>query len=211
MKYLPMMAQVLLLTTLGAGNAMAVEEAKYTVLLEDDKFELREYAPHIVAETRVTADFEDAGDLAFSRLFNYITGSNTSSQDIAMTAPVGQEAAGEKIDMTAPVGQHNDDGRWAVSFMMPASYTMETLPQPNDSTVKLRQVPVHYVATIRYSGFWSEKGYRKNLAKLESWIEGRGLKVTGEPVWARYNAPFVPWFMRRNEVLMPIEQPQEQG
>ena len=192
------------LALLGAGNAMAVEEAEYTVVLKEERFEVREYKPYIVAETIVDGDFEDAGDEAFGRLFKYISGNNKSRQNVEMTAPVGQVAESQKINMTSPVGQKQLEGRWAVSFMMPASFTLETLPEPKDQNVILRQVPARHMAAVRYSGFWSEEGYMRNKAKLEAWIGEKGFNTVGEPVWARYNPPFMPWFLRRNEILVPI-------
>ncbi|PLY01960.1 MAG: heme-binding protein [Desulfuromonas sp.] len=182
---------------------MSIEEAPFELVKKDDPFEIRDYASYIVAETFVEGDFEDAGSDAFKRLFGYISGDNRARSEIAMTAPVSQ-ASGEKIAMTAPVGQAKSGDQWVVSFMMPASYTMETLPVPDDPRVTLRQVPARRMAAVRYSGFWSEKNYRKNKLKLEKWIEKEGLEITGSPLWARYNAPFIPWFMRRNEVLFPI-------
>lgn len=190
------------------GNAMAVEEAKYTVLREQAPFELRKYDAHILAETIVDGDFEDAGSEAFGRLFKYISGNNRQQQKVAMTSPVGQEPSRQKIEMTAPVGQRKQDGKWAVSFMMPASFTLETTPEPKDPTISIRRVPERYMAAVRYSGFWSEKSYRRNLAKLQDWIKKSGLRVIGEPVWARYNPPFMPWFLRRNEILVPVAAPE---
>lgn len=184
---------------------MAIEEAPYEVVKGEGSFEVRDYAPHIIAETFVDGDFEDAGGSAFRRLFRYISGENRSQTKIAMTAPVSQ-APGEKIAMTAPVGQQKSGDRWVVSFMMPAAYRMGTLPVPDDPEVVLRQVPARRMATVRYSGFWSENNYRKNKLKLEAWIQKEGLTVNGEPIWARYNAPFVPWFMRRNEILVPVSR-----
>jgi hypothetical protein len=96
--------------------------------------------------------------------------------------------------MTAPVGQQNVQGRWAVSFMMPASYTLETLPVPVDQKVSLRQVPARRLAAVRYSGTWSKKNYLRYMQELESWIK-----------WARYNPPFTLWFLRRNEILIPVD------
>ena len=121
-----------------------------------------------------------------------------------MTVPVSQEQAGEKISMTAPVSQQRIQEKWAVTFMMPASYTMETLPTPDDPYIKLRQVPARRVAAVRYSGFWSEEKYLLHKEKLEKWIKDNSFTVTGEPVWARYNPPFTLWFMRRNEILIPV-------
>ena len=190
---------------IGAMDAMAIEEATYKVLKKDNKFEIRDYASHILAETVVEGNLEDAGNKAFKRLFRYISGNNRSRNKVAMTAPVSQQPIGEKIKMTAPVGQQRVKESWAVSFMMPASYTLKTLPEPEDPTVTLRQVPVRRMAAVRYSGFWSEKGYLRYKLELESWIHERGLTIVGDPIWARYNPPFTPWFLRRNEILIPVD------
>jgi effector-binding domain-containing protein len=88
--------------------------------------------------------------------------------------------------------------------MMPASYTLETLPTPKDPQITLRQVPSRRMAAVRYSGFWSEKNYLRYRVKLESWIQESGFTIVGEPIWARYNSPFSPWFLRRNEILIPV-------
>ena len=195
---------VTIISLLLAGNVMAVEEAKYNVLREEGGFELRKYEPHILAETKVDGEFEDAGSKAFGRLFKYISGNNKQQQKVAMTSPVGQEPSSQKIEMTSPVGQQKQDGKWVVSFMMPASFTLETTPEPKDTSVSIREVPVRFIAAVRYSGFWSEKSYRRNLAKLQDWIANSRLTPVGEPIWARYNPPFMPWFLRRNEILVPV-------
>ena len=184
---------------------MAIEEAAYTVVKQEDRFELRDYTAHVLAETVVEGTLEEAGNNAFNRLFRYISGENRARAKVAMTAPVSQERTGEKIAMTAPVGQQRVQDRWAVSFMMPAAYTLETLPEPNDPQITLRQVPARRMAAVRYSGFWSEENYLRYKAELEAWIEKTGLNIAGEPVWARYNPPFMPWFLRRNEILIPVE------
>jgi hypothetical protein len=189
-------------------NAMATEEAPYTVLQSDEHFELREYPSQLLAEVLVDGDLEEAGNKAFRPLFRYISGDNRSRGKIAMTAPVSQELTGEKISMTAPVSQQPMQGKWAVSFMMPASYTMETLPTPDDHTIKLRQVPARRVAAVRYSGVWSKEKYQLNKDKLDAWIQKNRFTVVGEPVWARYNPPFTLWFLRRNEILIPVSSDQ---
>ena len=190
---------------LGATNAMATEEAKYTVVIKEETFELRDYQPHIVAEIVVDGNIDDASSKAFGSLFGYISGKNKSRDKVAMTAPVSQVPASEKIPMTAPVGQQSVGKKWAVSFMMPASYTMETLPKPDDPEVKLRAVPARRIAAIRYSGLWSEKRYLEHKLQLETWIRKNKFKASGEASWARYDPPFKPWFMRRNEILIPVE------
>ena len=209
MTYVKHSIWTIFLAVTAMGVAMAAEQAKYKVVLKNDSFEVRHYEAHIVAETIVDGDFEDAGGNAFKRLFKYISGNNISQQEIEMTAPVTQEASSEKIDMTSPVGQRADNGLWAVSFMMPASYSLETLPKPKDPKVVLQQVPARYIASIQYSGFWSEKSYISHRDKLDAWINKNSFKVTGSPLWARYNAPFIPWFFRRNEILIAIENPLE--
>lgn len=196
---------VSVLSLFGANVAMATEEAKYSVVKKEEAFELREYASHIVAETVVDGDINDASNQAFGKLFGYISGKNKSRGKLAMTAPVSQSAASEKISMTAPVGQQRVGKKWAVSFMMPAAYTMDTLPIPDDNSVILREVPARRVASIRYSGLWSEERYLQHKLQLEAWIRKNKFKVSGEPSWARYDPPFMPWFMRRNEILIPVE------
>ena len=187
-------------------SAMAIEKAKYTVLEKEDGFEIRQYDPQILAETFVEGDLEEAGSEGFRRLYAYISGENTEKQSISMTAPVSQETGSKKIAMTAPVQQEMKDNRWRITFLMPAEYTLETLPEPNDTRVRLTEESGRLMVAVRYSGTWSQKGYEENRAQLEEYIQKRGLTKTGEPVWARYDPPFMPWFLRRNEVLIPIEK-----
>jgi hypothetical protein len=196
------------LALLASYTAMAIEEPSYRVLEQDGPYELREYAPHLVAETSVQADFERAGNAAFQRLFRYISGDNTTRQKIAMTAPVTQSRpTGEKIAMTAPVTQVASDEGYLVAFVVPAKYTPDTVPQPNDPTVRIRQIPAQQVAAWRYTGRWTTANYEQHEAELRRAMAARGLKATGEPVLARYNPPFMPSFMRRNEVLIPVTRP----
>ena len=169
-----------------SATTMATEEAEYTVLLKEENLEVRLYEPHIVAETVVDTEFEDAGSEAFGRLFKYISGNNQAQQEIAMTAPVGQVAESQKIDMTAPVGQTQVDGKWAVSFMIPGSFTMQTTPKPRDERITIRQVPEQTMAAIEYSGFWSKSSYQKNKSKLEEWINKKGFIIQGIPASGQY-------------------------
>jgi hypothetical protein len=187
-------------------SAMAIEKAKYTVLEKEDGFEIRKYDSQIVAETFVEGDLEKAGNDGFRRLYAYISGENTKKQSISMTAPVSQETGSEKIAMTAPVKQEKKDNRWRITFLMPAEYTLETLPEPNDTRVRLTEESGRLMVAVKYSGTWSEERYEENKALLEEYIRKRGLTKKGTPVWARYDPPFMPWFLRRNEVLIPIEK-----
>jgi hypothetical protein len=197
---------ILLFSTLvlGAEIGMATEEAKYTVLESEGDFELRQYQPHIVAETLVEGDFQEVGNEGFRRLYDYISGKNRKQQSIPMAAPVSQEAASEKIPMTAPVNQEQVGGKWRITFLMPSHYTMETLPEPTDPRVRLIKVPGLLMAALSYSGTWSRERYQDKENLLKELIRQKGLKIVGEPVFARYNPPFMPWFLRRNEVLIPV-------
>ncbi len=196
---------VVVLAGLARGCAMTAEEVKYSVVVKATPFELRDYPAQVVAETVVDGTMADAGNKAFGRLFGYISGKNRSREKISMTAPVSQESASVKIAMTAPVGQERVDGGWTVTFAMPASYTLESLPIPEDAAVRLRRIAPRRVAAVGYSGTWSERRYLRHRLDLEAWIEENGLQALGEPVWARYNPPFTPWFLRRNEILIPVD------
>ena len=198
---------LLLLSTICLSSCISVgiEKAKYKVTVREGKFEIRQYTPQIVAETIVDAEFDDAGNIAFRRLFDYISGNNRKKESISMTAPVNQKARSEKIAMTAPVNQYQSKERFIVSFVMPSKYTMESLPEPLDPNVVLRKVPACTLAALRYSGSWSQKSYEAQKKRLEDFIRNKGLKITGEAVFARYDPPFQLSFLRRNEVLIPVE------
>ena len=198
----------LLLLVFGGIEAMATEEMKYRVLESSGDFELRQYESSIVAETTVEGDFHEVGNEGFRRLFDYISGKNRKKQSIPMTAPVSQEASSEKIPMTAPVNQEKVGEAWRITFFMPSTLTMETLPEPLDPRVKLMKIPGRLMAALSYSGTWSRERYEGKEQRLKELIRQRNLKIEGEPVFARYNPPFMPWFLRRNEVLIPVGQVQ---
>jgi hypothetical protein len=192
---------------------MAVEEPDYRVVRTFSDFELRRYPPYAIAETEVAGPFDEAGNRAFRILAGYIFGDNRADTKIEMTAPVSQRPAtggGERIEMTAPVVQRPASGTegetFLVSFVMPDRYTLDTLPEPIDSRVRLREEPGKLMAVRRYSGRWTEKSYRENEARLLSAVEEAGLKPLAAPVYARYNSPFSLWFMRRNEVMVEVQE-----
>lgn len=190
---------------LSSPMASAIEEPKYTVVREYDGFEIREYAPYLVAEVTVPGPAEEAGNQGFRILAAYIFGKNRGERKIAMTAPVAQSPAPTKIEMTAPVTQAPVNDGYVVQFSMPGEYTLETLPEPLDPQVKLKEASGGRVAVIRYSGTWTERNYKDHLEKLQRGVEAAGLRTTGSPIYSRYNAPFVPWFMRRNEIWLKLE------
>jgi effector-binding domain-containing protein len=204
-KKLYLVLLTLTVITVGEKSAVAIEEVPYTVIEQNGAFELRQYSPYIAAETMVEGEFDQVGNEGFRRLADYINGENRSRQSIAMTAPVSQEAQPEKIAMTAPVGQEKSGDRWRITFVMPAKYALDTLPEPTDSRIEIKQEPGRLMAAVRYSGTWSRQRYEENKERLLTWIQERGFKQTAEPVWARYNPPFMPWFLRRNEILIPVD------
>ena len=191
-----------------AAPAQAIEQPRYRVerVLEADSIEVRRYEPYIVAEVVVPGPAEQAGNQGFAYLGGYIFGRNKGERKIAMTAPVVQTPQPVKIAMTAPVAQMPAEGGqgFAVQFMMPSSFTMETLPEPLDPRVTLKPVAEQRVVAITYSGTWSQSNYDEHLAKLRNAAQAAGLKTEGEPVYARYNGPWVPWFMRKNEIWLAV-------
>ena len=187
---------------------MAVEEPKFKVITTDGSFTLREYPPLLVAETLVENSFDAATDEGFRRLANYIFGANQGDKKVAMTAPVTQSLdSGQKISMISPVGlQKDSDKRWKITFTMPSEFTLATLPKPNDKRVIIQEIPPQLIAVNKYSGTWSQERFEERKRELLEWIHKNALKPLGEPVFARYNPPWIPWFMRRNEVLITVEK-----
>ena len=200
------MRRFLLLLILAAMpfSSQAVEEPDYEVIRKLDNVELRHYAPYVVAEVVLDASAEDAGSQAFPILAGYIFGKNKGEKKFAMTAPVTQAAAPMRMDMTAPVTQAAVAGGMRVQFVLPKGVTLATAPEPIDPRVQLRAVPAARWAVIRYSGTWSQSNYAEHLGKLKASLDAADVATQGEPVLARYNGPFTPWFMRRNEVWLAL-------
>lgn len=187
-------------------TAMAIEEPDYTVLQRIDAVEIRQYAPYVVAQVRVDGPAERAGSEAFPILAGYIFGKNRGERKFAMTAPVTQAPAPVKLEMTAPVTQTPTPGGYLVQFVLPKAVTLETAPEPLDPRVELRLMPGARLAAIRYSGLWSQANQDEHLAQLQATLRTAGLRWTGEPTLARYDPPFKPWFLRRNEVWLMLAQ-----
>jgi len=188
--------------------AVSAEQPSYRVAQKLADLEVRDYGAYVVAETEVSGTRESAGGAGFRVLAGYIFGKNRGERKLAMTAPVTQ-SEGRRIAMTAPVSQARRDGAaedapWVVQFMMPSTYTLQTLPEPLDPAVRFRQVSARRVAAITYSGTWSERRYLEQLARLREAMRREGLQAAGEPVWARYDPPWTPWFLRRNEILIDL-------
>ena len=189
--------------------AQAIDEPAYSVVQTTDVFEVRQYAPYLVAEVLVPGPANEAGSQGFNLLGGYIFGKNKGERKLEMTAPVTQQAAPTaappvKLEMTAPVTQAAAPGGFVVQFVMPKGYTLATLPEPLDARVKLRGVPGGRVAVIRFSGSWSQSLYDEKLQTLRSALAAAGMATVGEPVSSRYNSPFSLPFLRRNEIWLNL-------
>ena len=171
-----------------------VEQAKYEVLKKIGKIEIRRYPRLVVAKV------DGYGEGGFNLLFRFITGNNRQKSDISMTAPV----VSEEIAMTAPVISE----KGSIAFIMPDGFTLETTPEPLDGRVKIVELHERVVAALRFSGRWSNSIFQKKTEELVAEIRNAGLKVVGQMFSMRYNGPFTPWFLRRNEVATEVEMPQ---
>lgn len=177
--------------TLQTRAAHAIEVPDYAVEASEGDFELRSYPGLVVASVNRTGSRQQAVRRGFTPLANYIFAKNRPGDKIAMTAPVTQG--------------RNDDG-WTVSFIMPAELSLNALPLPAGD-VRLEEVAPRYMATVRFSGRWSDKKFREQTKRLIDWMEMRGLRPLGQPEFGYYNDPFTPAFLRRNEVLIEVAQP----
>ena len=202
-----LMLLIPLLALVAGESAMAYEQPKYEVVRSTSDFELRQYASYAVAETIASGDFDDARNAAFLRLFDYISGNNRAKQKIEMSIPVISRPAGEKIEMTVPVMTRTVDGTGTLMhFVLPSRFGASTAPEPVDSNIRIRDVGGQLVAARRYSGRTTENNYRDNERKLLDALSNQRLVPTEVPRFAVYNGPFTPWFLRRNEVLVPVER-----
>lgn len=187
------------------GDRSGTEEPAHEVVARVGAVQVRAYAPRIAAETVVGEDEEAARNAGFRRLAGYIFGGNTAKARIAMTAPVAQANASQTIAMTAPVAQARDAaGQWVIRFYMPRSWTLETLPVPDDAQVRLVAVPAETVAALRFSGSRSAEAVAARRAELLAALGNSGWAVAGEPVAWFYDPPWtLPW-LRRNEVAVAV-------
>lgn len=184
---------IIIILTLWAGAAVAIQEPDYQLIKQEPPMELRAYEKFVVAETTVEGDFDSAGRQGFRRVAGYIFGGNR--------APDGSS---KKIAMTAPVTVEPLLGGWKLWFVMPKEYALQDLPAPESGEVSLREVPAHRVAAIRFSGFTTAASIQEHTERLQQWISAQGLEPRGAAQVARYNDPFtLPW-NRRNEILIPV-------
>jgi len=200
-----------LISLLIASTAMATEEPKFSIIEKSEPFELRNYAPQLIAEVKVEGDLDTASSQGFRLIAAFIFGQNQVSEKISMTVPVGIEATqSTKIAMTVPVGiEASKDSttgvnQWVFSFVMPSEFTMATLPKPLNPLVTIRELPAQKRAAIIFSGFNNEAKVLEKTKALEEWIKSKQLQTIGTPQFARYNPPWSLPFMRRNEILITV-------
>jgi hypothetical protein len=210
--------KIFLLITLMLGqSAMAIEEPAFKIVLKSDTFEVRQYAPILIAETLVEGDMDEASNKGFRRIADYIFGNNRAAQSgssakIAMTAPVTVEPQSEKIAMTAPVtlsaatNEMRDTKLWRVHFVMPSQYTMSTIPQPNNPDVKLKEVPGKLMAIHRYTGFNTLAKVQSKTDELLTWLQQNNFKAIGTTQLSRYDPPWTLPMFRRNEIMVEVEK-----
>jgi len=186
-----------------------VETPAYVAVESDGAFEIRDYPALVVAETTRTGARREALGAGFGPLARYIFAKERGGEKIAMTAPVIQqrpEERAERIAMTAPVIQSpTGDDAWSVRFIMPSGYSLDALPAPATPEVRLREIPAQRRAAVRFSGSTTDTVLAEQEGALRAWMAARGLTAAGPAVYAYYNDPFTPGFLRRNEVLVDIE------
>lgn len=180
-----------------------VEQPKYEVIAADNKIEIRDYVPMIVAEVEVSGERDQAISDGFRIIADYIFGNNLSSRKVAMTAPVTQRI-NEKVAMTAPVTQQRKEDSWQVRFVMPSNYTLDTLPRPGNPAIKLNLIEGKRFAVIRFSGLAGEDSLKHETEELIDFIKNKNLTVTSAPTYAFYNPPWTLPFLRRNEVMIEV-------
>jgi hypothetical protein len=181
------------------------QEQRYRVRESHGPIEVRDYEPCVVADITVAGTAEQAGNTAFRPLLSYISGRNSASASLDMTAPVIQQQAGERLAMTAPVIQEQaTDTSWVVSFVLPGSRPLAEYPVPDDDRVMLRAVPAQSAVALRWSGRWTARNVDARTAELTAWLARAGRVPVGEPRWARFDPPWKPPFARRNEIVIPI-------
>lgn len=180
-----------------------VEQPKYLVVQSDRSIEIRDYPAMIVAEANVRGAREEAINEGFRIIADYIFGNNLSSQRVAMPAPVTQQAS-EKIAMTAPVTQQGDGDSWQVRFIMPASYTLATLPKPKNHAVQLKEIASRRCAVVRFSGLAGEARLKRETDQLTKFISAKKLTALSVATYAFYDPPWTLPFLRRNEVMIEV-------
>jgi hypothetical protein len=186
---------------------IGVDEPEFNLISKEDNFEIRQYAPKILAQVSVAGNFDEASSEGFKALADFIFGNNTSIEGdtrIDMTAPVEIVPKSNKTEMTAPAITEGKNNEWIVSFVMPKKYSLSTLPKPNNKNINIISLPTEKYAVIVFSGLIKESNYDEQVKLLNNFITSKNLTPWGAVKIARYNPPWTPPFFRRNELMIKI-------
>ncbi|MGS2616469.1 SOUL family heme-binding protein [Micromonospora sp. LZ34] len=183
------------------------EQQPYRVVARQPGFELRRYPAHLVAEVQVEGTFERVAAEAFRPLAAYLAGANRP-RAAGAGGPVAQRTGPETIEMTAPVVQEEGDrpGCWLVRIGLPDRFTAATLPEPADPRVRTREIPAQLAAAMRFAGRWTARKFDRRATALGRAVTAAGLRPAGAVHYARFDPPWKPWFLRRNEVVLPVAE-----
>lgn len=185
---------------------MAIEEPAFELLEQFGIFQLRLYAPRVMAETTVDGTLAQASAAGFRRIARYLFGDNLSN---AVTHPEADargitaiDTEHQKIAMTTPLSAERVGGRWRVQLAMPRRHTLETLPRPRHPGVMLIAVPAQQTAVLVFSGRVRPHTVDTKTRALLAWLLERRLEPISTPRLACYNPPWTLPFLRRNEILI---------
>ena len=139
----------------------------------------------LIASKTDGAYFEGNNGL-FRPLFRYI-----QANDIAMTTPVEAEM---------------DPG---VMYFYIGSDVDEAVLQETDR-VSVHSAPERMVASLGVRGSYSESNFEEASIKLKEWLrKNKDYKAIGEPRGIFWNGPYVPGFIKRFEVHIPVRKVEE--
>ena len=169
---------------------MANEEPDYTILKKDSEIEIRQYKNFLTTSIEMEGERKEAIGKGFRSLFKYISGENKSKESISMTIPVMQKSSG--------------NNKWNVSFVVPKKFDIKNAPQPDNANIQIKNNSDLKVIAITFSGLFSDSNIEENETKLRNYITEKGIKIEEPAIYAGYNAPWTPWFLKRNEVMFKL-------
>lgn len=169
---------------------MANEEPDYIVLKKESEIEIRQYKNFLTASIEMEGDRKEVIGKGFRSLFKYISGENKNKENISMTIPVMQKSSG--------------NNKWNVSFVVPKKFDLKNVPQPDNANIQIKNNLNLKVIAITFSGLFSDGNIEENETKLRNYIKEKGIKIEEPAIYAGYNAPWTPWFLKRNEVMFKL-------
>lgn len=205
MKILSILFLTILITGCSVMGIRNYEEPNYEVTVQEDQFEVRQYSDVLVAQSSSPGTYKESSGKNFERLAGYIFGKNIADEKMEMTTPVLQEQQSEKMDMTVPVYQQQSEANWTMTFVLPAKYTIDTVPKPLNENVTVKVLPQIKVATLQFNGRMNEDNIQKHTKMLDAWVKQKGFNAVASPYSAAYDPPWTLPMLRRNEIHIPIE------